>query len=126
MATTATATLRSGPAAISGLGVKAIFELTLDTTDANGELTLDLTSYFYGIHGITILGSDGTTGYVAEIEKPATEGTAITSTNVKVGIYEAGADAAALDLVGSTDVSAYIPGLTIEVTGTSAIASSWA
>lgn len=125
MATTATATLISGPAVVPGLGIKAIFELALDTTDANGELTLDLTTWFSYVHGITNNGSDGTTGYVAQYEIPAT-GTAITSTNVKVGIYEAGADAAALDLVASTDVSAYIPGLTIEVTGRAAIPSSWA
>jgi hypothetical protein len=83
-----------------------------------------LTSWFKYVHGITVLGSDGTTGYVAEIEKPA-PGTAIAATTVKVGIYEAGADAGPLDAVASTDVSTYIPGLTIEVTGKSAIASSW-
>ena len=124
MATTATATAIKKPVA-TPLGTRAVFELALDTTDAAGELTLDLTSYFSYIDTIDIGGSDGTTGYVAEIEIPAT-GTAITSTTVKVGIYEAGADAAALDLVASTDVSTYIPGLTIEVLGKSAIQTSWA
>lgn len=124
MATTATATAIRKPVATPE-GVVGVFELTLDTTDANGELTLDLTSYYSYIDTIVVGGSDGTTGYVAEMEIPAT-GTAITSTTVKVGIYEAGADGAALDLVGSTDVSAYIPGLTIRVSGKSAIATSWA
>lgn len=124
MATTATATAIRKPVA-APQGTIAVFELALDTTDANGELTLDLTSYFSYVDTIKVCGSDGTTGYVAEMEIPAT-GTAITSTNVKVGIYEAGADGAALDLVASTDVSAYIPGLTIEVTGKSALVTSWA
>lgn len=123
MATTATATAIRKPVATPE-GVVGVFELALDTTDANGELTLDLTSYFSYIDGISDVGSDGTTGYVAQFEIPAT-GTAITSTTVKVGIYEAGADAAALDAVASTDVSAYIPGLTIRVSGKSAIATSW-
>jgi hypothetical protein len=105
--------------AAGGLFV-GIFELTLDTTDANGELTLDLTDYFSEIYAIADGGSDGTTGYVAQFEKPE-DGTAITATNVKVGIYEAGADAGPLDAVASTDVSAYIPGLTCVVYGKQAV-----
>ena len=119
MATTATASkLHMGDA--SGGIFMGIFELTLDTTDANGELTLDLTDYFSYIDAMVDGGSDGTTGYVAQFEKPA-DGTAITATNVKVGIYEAGADAGALDAVTSTDVSAYIPGLTVVVWGKAAV-----
>ena len=116
MATTATAALLAGVQPSGGGLYKGIFELTLDTTDANGELTLDLTSYFSKIYAISDGGSDGTTGYVPQFEKPS-YGTAITATNVKVGIYEAGADGAPLDAVASTDVSAYIPGLTIVVEG---------
>jgi hypothetical protein len=125
MATTATPTLTAGPATIAGLGIKATFELVCDTTDAAGELTLDLTSWFSYVHGITVCGSDGAVGYVAEIQMPA-PGTAISSTSVLVGIYESGTAGAALDSVDSTDVSGYIPGLTIEVTGRAAIPTSWA
>jgi hypothetical protein len=119
MATTATPTLVKWSDAAGGV-FRGIFTLALDTTDANGELTLDLTTWFYDLYGINVIGSTGTTGYVVEVEKPAA-GTAITSTNVKIGIYEAAADGGALDAVASTDVSASIPGLTIEVIGRQAI-----
>ena len=119
MATTATPTKIHASDAAGGL-YTGIFTLALDTTDANGELTCDLTSYFKYIYGAVDIGATGTTGYVFQVEKPAYN-TAITSTNVKIGVYEAGADAAALDAVASTDVSAYSPGLTIMVWGRQAI-----
>ena len=124
MATTCTGAAIGG-ASITRAGLTKTYEMTLDTTDANGEMTWDLTADFKYVDGAVDVGSDGTTGYVVQIEKPA-DGTAITSTNVKVGIYEAGADAAPLDPVASTDVSASIPGLTIQVTGLPAIQTSWA
>ena len=124
MATTCSGT-KIGSANISGEGLTITYDMTLDTTDANGEMTWDLTDDFYSLVGAVDVGSDGTTGYVVQIEKPA-PGTAIAAGTVKVGIYEAGADAAALDIVASTDVSTYIPGLTIRVTGKPAITSSWA
>jgi hypothetical protein len=116
MATTATATLVRW----NDLDHSGIFTLVLDTTDANGELTLDLTTWFKYIYGGVDIGATGTTGYVFQLEKPA-YGTAITSTNVKVGVYEAGADAGALDAVASTDVSAYSPGLTFKIWGRQAV-----
>jgi hypothetical protein len=119
MATTATPTLVKWSDASGGV-FKGIFTLVFDTTDGNGEMTCDLTTWFYDIYGIKELGSAATTGYVCQWEKPAF-GTAITSTNVKIGIYEAGADAAALDAVASTDVSAVITVYTIEVTGRQAV-----
>ena len=119
MATTATATKVHMSDGAGGV-FRGIFTIVMDTTDANGELTLDLTSYFYDLYGISILGSTGTTGYVVEVEKPA-KGTAITATNVKLGVYEAAADGGALDAVASTDVSTYVPGLTIEVIGRQAV-----
>lgn len=51
---------------------------------------------------------------------------ALTSANLKFGFYEAGVDAAELDLVATTDFSAVITGLTIVVTGKPALDSSWA
>ena len=124
MATTATGT-KVGGMAITKAGATQVYGMTLDTTDANGELSWDLTADFKEVWGAVDVGSDGTTGYVVQIEKPA-PGTAIAATTVKIGIYEAGADAAALDPVASTDVSAYIPGLTIKVWGKPAITTSWA
>jgi len=51
---------------------------------------------------------------------------ALTSTNLKFGFYEAGVDGAELDLVGTTNFSAVITGLTIIVTGKPALVTSWA
>ena len=120
MATTATATKLAGVSCIGPEFYMGVFELALDTTDAAGNVTLDLTSHFSYIHAIVDGGSDAPTGYVLQYGIPAT-GTAISSTNVKVGVYEAGADAAVLDIVASTDVSASVPGATIVVYGKQAI-----
>lgn len=124
MATTATATKTHGLAAVQGLGHEGIFELVLDTTDANGELSCDLTSYFSYVFAVSVEAQDATDGYYIQIEKPAYN-TALTSTNLKIGIYEAGADAAPLDALASTDVSG-ITGLTIRVIGKKAAVTSWA
>lgn len=123
MATTATATLTAG-LTTTGIGSLAQFTLGIDTTDADGLVTLDLTAYFGYIHSAKIVGSLEATGYVTEIQKPELA-TALTSTNLKIGFYEAGADAAALDPVASTDLSAVIKGLAIEVVGKEAATTSW-
>ena len=116
MATTATGTLLAGVQPSGGGLYKGIFELVLDTTDANGEMTLDITSYFSKVYAVSIGGSDATTGYVVEVEKPAYDA-ALSATNLKLGFYEAGADGAPLDPVASTDFSALITGLTVVVEG---------
>ena len=120
MATTATPTLVAGVSNVGNEMYMGVFTLLFDTTDANGELSIDLTDYFKYVYSVEIGGSLATTGYVCEIEKPAAA-TAITSTNIKVGVYEAGADGAPLDPVASTDVSAVVTGLTIVVIGRQAI-----
>jgi len=125
MGTAATATKRQGLSRTAGLGFEAIYEIVFDATDAAGETTVDLTADFKYVYGVEILGSDATLGYVVEVEKPAYD-TALTSTNLKLGVYEAGADAAALDAVASTDLSTVILGLTIRVIGAKADVSSWA
>ena len=115
MATTATGSQISGTE-ISMSGKTAIYVMTLDTTDASGFLTWDLTADFSKIFGVKVLGSTAPTGYVVEIGKLAYTAD-VTATGTVIGIFEAGADAAPLDPVASTDVSTYIPGLTLEVTG---------
>lgn len=125
MATTITPTKVSGPIVLGGgAGVKYTFTLVLDTTDANGLMTLDLTSYFGYVEEAVVGGSLAATGYVTEVQKPA-KATALTATNLVIGFYEAGADAAPLDPVASTDLSSTITGLTLTVTGKAAIPSSW-
>jgi len=125
MATTATATKTMGLSVLPGIGHIGTFTLLLDTTDASGLLTIDLTTWFKTVETVTIGGSLAATGYVCEMQK-IVRTTDITATNVKMGIYEAGADAAALDPVASTDVSAVVTGLTITVVGTPAAVTSWA
>lgn len=117
MATTATPTKIAGIGVVPGTGLyTGTFTLLFDTTDASGLMTIDLTTWFSKAHSITIGGSLAATGYVCEIQK-VNETTALTATNVKIGVYEAGADGAPLDPVASTDVSAVITGLTITVVG---------
>lgn len=125
MGTTATPTKTGGPNVKRGIGVEYEFTLLFDTTDASGLMTIDLTSYFSYLGTCTITGSLAATGYVCEIQK-VDKGTALTSTNLIIGVYEAGADAAPLDPVASTDVSAVVTGLTIVATGKDVIATSWA
>jgi len=126
MGTAATATLTAGPK-VGTFAVEAEFVLTLDTTNAAGMMTLDLTDYFSYIHSVTIGGELAATanGYIVKPNKPALA-TALTSTNLTLGFYEAGADGADLDLVASTDFSAVITGLTIHVIGKPALTTSWA
>ncbi len=124
MATTAAATLITGPEVVGG-AYQAEFTLAPDTTDGNGELTIDLTDHFGYIDGFWEIGQTAPAGYVVQFEHPVRT-TAVTSTNIKIGVYEAGADAAALDAVASTDVSTILAGLTICVRGKKAIVSSWA
>jgi hypothetical protein len=124
MATTATPTKTRGLDGQGGIGHVGQFTLVLDTTDASGLMTLDLTSYFSYVDSVSIVGSLAATGYVVEIQKPA-KATALTATNLKLGFYEAAADGNPLDAVASTDLSAVITGLTIEVKGKKAIVSSW-
>ena len=116
MATTATATLLRGPFAVAGTR-QAIFTVASDTTDASGQMTLDLTDWFTKVDAIQFGGITSGGGYFLEIEKPVPT-TAITASNVKIGVYEAGADAAPLDPVASTDMSTILAGLTIVVHGT--------
>lgn len=99
---------------------EAIYVITFDTTDASGQQTIDLTSDFSEIMDAQITATQGTTGYVMDVEIPA-DGTAITSSNVKIGVYEAGADGAPLDALASTDISAVIVGARLHVWGKQAI-----
>ena len=124
MTTAATPTKTAGPHIKSGIGAEYEFTLLLDTTDASGLMTVDLTDYFDYIRSVQISGSLAATGYVVEVQKPAVT-TALSATNLKLGFYEAGADGAALDPVASTDLSAVITGLTIKANGKPAIQSSW-
>ncbi len=126
MGTVATATA-SGPSGIGPRGLEKSYVLTLDTTTAAGHMTVDLTGDFGYILDATIGGELQATanGYVVKIDKPA-YATALTSSNLYLTFYEAGADAAELDAVGSTDLSAAITGLTITVVGKPALDTSWA
>lgn len=125
MGTAATATKTHGLSAVEGLGHMGIFELVLDTTDTDGTMTVDLTSHFKYVYSVKISGQDASLGYFIDVQKPAYD-TALTSTNLKLGFYEAGADAAVLDFVASTDFGTIMDGLTIEVVGAKADVSSWA
>jgi hypothetical protein len=124
VATTATPTKITGPAIVAAEGVKCTFTLVLDTTDASGDMTVDLTSYFKYISSAKIGGSLAATGYVVEVQKPAPT-TALTATNLKLRFSEAAADGNPLDAKASFDFSSVITGLTLEVTGKAAIPSSW-
>jgi len=117
---TKTAGLTAGP-----LGYEAEYTLVLDTTDASGLMTVDLTDDFSYIRTAVIGGTLASTGYFVDVQKPAV-GTALTSTNLVLGFYEAGADGAVLDAVASTDFEAVITGLTLHVVGKRSIVSSWA
>ena len=125
MANEATPTKIAGPGVVPVIGVECKYTLLLGTTHATGYLSVDLTDDFGYIHSCEICGSLAATGYVAEVQKPALA-TALTSTNLKIFFYEAGADAAALDLLNAVDLSAVITGLTIAVTGKPALDTSWA
>ena len=124
MATAITPTKTAGLTAVPGLGFEAEYTCLFDSTDAQGKTTIDLTDDFSELHSVKIGGSLAGTGYVCEVEKPAI-GTALTATNLKLLVLEAGADAAPLDPLASTDVSAVITGLTISVVGKKAIVASW-
>jgi hypothetical protein len=117
MGTAATATkVHMGDAA--GGKFEGVFTLALDTTDANGLQTVDLTDYFSYVYAAWIGGElEATkTGYVMKVYKPAAA-TALTSTNLYVGFYESAGDGDQLDPYASTDISAVITGLTIVVQG---------
>ncbi|MCP4674255.1 MAG: hypothetical protein GY854_01810 [Deltaproteobacteria bacterium] len=125
MANEATPTKVSGPGLVPGIGTECKYTLLLGTTHSSGYLSVDITSDFGYIYSCEICGSLAATGYVAEVQKPAYDA-ALTSTNLKIFFYEAGADAAALDLLNAVDLSAVITGLTIAVTGKPAAVTSWA
>ncbi len=124
MGTAITPTLTAGPAN-GPRGLETEFTLALDTTTGAGLQTLDLTAYYGYLHSVDIVGSLAATGYYVEVQKPALA-TALSSTNLVLGFYEAGADGAALDPIISTDISAVITGLTIRVVGKPAAVTSWA
>lgn len=115
MATRATATKIHGPWVVGG-AVEYTFLIESDTADSNGQMNLDLTDYFTDLIGIQILGMTASSGYFVDVQKPA-YGTDITSTNVKLGVYEAGADAGPLDPKAG-DMSTILAGLTIKAFGT--------
>ena len=120
MGTVATATKIAGVSCIGPEMYMGIFELTMDTTDNAGNQTIDLTSHFDYIHSIMGGGSDAPTGYVLQYGIPATT-TAITSSNVKVGIYEAGDDGDPLDFMDQQNAVAMVPGAIIVVIGRQSI-----
>ncbi len=97
-----------------------IFELTLDTTDGSGLMTVDLTDYFEYIWSIEIGHSDAAAFYNVEAYCPDPD-TAIAATTVGLGFSEAGGDGAVLDLMATTNMAAEITGLKIVVHGTQAI-----
>ena len=120
MPTTVTAAKIGGMNPNMGGYYEGLFQLTSDTTDASGQMTLDLTAHYTKVYSIEFGGMTATAGYFLDIEKPLYTA-AITSTNIKLGVYEAGADAAALDPVGSADMSTLLAGLVITVKGEAAI-----
>ena len=125
MGTAATATKTHGLATIQGLGHMAIYELVLDTTDGSGLMTVDLTADFKYVYSVSLGGQDASLGYFIDVQKPAYD-TAIDATNIVLGFYEAGADAAVLDLVATTDFGTIMDGLTLTVVGVKADVTSWA
>ncbi|GEM_PF-5221849 len=127
MGTAATPTKTIGPIVLPGGGVEYEFTLALDTTDANGLQTVDLTDYFSYVESAEIVGElEATkTGYIPKIYKPART-TALTSTNFYVGFYESAGDGDQMDPYASTDISAVITGLTLRVRGKAALVTSWA
>ena len=125
MANEATPTKTAGPAVRAGIGVECEYTLLLGTTHATGYLSVDVTDDFSYIHSAEIGGSLASTGYFADVQKPAAA-TALTATNLKIFFYEAGADADVLDLLNAADLSATITGLTLTVTGKPALDTSWA
>jgi len=125
MGIVATPTKTAGPGIKPAIGVEYEFTLLLDTTHTDGSQTVDLTAYFSYLHSCEIVGSLASTGYFADIQKPAFD-TALTSTNLLVFFYEAGADGAPLDLLNAVDLSSTITGLTIHATGKPALDTSWA
>ncbi len=107
MATTASIVKRlSGPEPIAG-AYQGVFELSLDTTDATGIVTLDLREYFSEVHGALPAGNDALAdnGYKLDFIVPAA-GVAIDATNVQISVHEAAADGGPFDPVVSTDMSA--------------------
>jgi len=125
MANEATPTKISGPGIVPVTGIECKYTLLLGTTHASGYLSVDVTDEFDYIHSCEICGSLASTGYFAQVQKPALA-TALTSTNLRIFFYEAGADGAALDLLNAVDLSAVITGMTISVTGKPSLVSSWA
>lgn len=107
------------------LGAEAIYECVLDTTTAGGIMTADVTTDFGYVTSAHLGGSDAAAFYNVEIQQPPHD-TALTSTNLALGFSEAGADAAVLDLMNATDLSAAITGLTLHVIGKPALVTSWA
>jgi hypothetical protein len=88
----------------------------LETTDANGELKLDVTDDFGYVDSVVVGGSLAGTGYVVEVQKPA-PGTALTASNLLLGFYQSAGSAAALAALATIDLSSTITGLTVTVRG---------
>ena len=118
MATTATATRIAGPGAVGNEMYCGLFTLLLDTTTADGLLTIDLTTWFDYVYAIEVAGElvATKTGYMVKAYNPGAA-VAVTATNSYVGIYESAGDGDELDPLASTDVSGVITGLTIVVWG---------
>ena len=120
MATTAPPTLVNGPY-VKGKGYEALFSLALDTTDATGILTVDLTSYFSYVWDV-IVGSNDTladNGYKYQAVCPGRT-TALTSTNLSISVHQSDDAVDALDVVASTSL-ATVGALMITVVGKAAV-----
>ena len=127
MGTAITLTKLQGPIKKpGGGGVEYLFSGALDTTDATGIQTMDVTSYFGYVHNIEV-GSNDTladNGYKLQGKDPGAT-TAVTSTNCEISVHQSKGSNAAMDPVESTDLSA-IGAVKIKITGKAAIVSSWA
>jgi len=118
---TVTPIVKPTAAVSGGQTYMGIFSLLLDTTDATGIQTVDLTSYFKYVDCVLVGDNDtlADNAYKFQAICPART-TAITSTNVSISVHYSATSEGALVPVASTDLGA-VGALKIVVYGRKAL-----
>lgn len=120
MGTAVTVTRVNGPD-VKGSGYEAQFSLALDSTDATGIQTIDLTDYFSYVWDCQVGGNDtlADNGYKIQAVLPGRT-VPLTATNLSISVHQSDDAVDPLDAVASTSLSA-IGALMITVTGKAAV-----
>ncbi len=121
MGTVAVGTIRTGVTNIGPELYLATYDVLLDTTDATGIMTIDLTADFSTLTFAVCGGNDtlADNGWKYDVITPGF-GVALTSSNVEISVYGAGTAGAILDVAASETLTS-VGVLQLLVIGTQAV-----